>query len=83
MAYYKFTLVFLCVLHPLLAQNIDDYSRNFCQENLGVDNFSCEESRVGGVSCFNREELCNNSTLCVSGEDEESVDIFVGLQCKH
>ncbi len=74
------TLLEVIALCP--AQNINDVATNFCQEQLGIDNFSCEPNEVGGVNCFNREEFCNNSTLCIGGEDEGNQNSFSRLQCE-
>ena len=81
MVCYEIFFFILCVAKLLLAQDIDDFSRNVCEENFGLDNLSCKQNGVQGVSCFNRDELCNNQTLCADGEDEGSMDSFSRIQC--
>ena len=58
-----------------------EVTTNLCRVNLGLDNLSCAPNEVGGVSCFDRGDLCNNFTLC-AGEDEENEDSFIRLQCQ-
>ena len=78
MIMYNSFKIAITLLSLVGANGLDDYSRNFCQDNPGLDNFSCWSSEVGGVDCFSREELCNNSPFCDEGEDEGTG----GLQCK-
>ena len=78
---FKTLIVTFGLFRSHSAQEING-GTNLCRVNLGLDNFSCEPSEVGGVNCFNRTELCNNSTLCAGGEDENFMDSSSSLQCK-
>lgn len=56
-----------------------------CAADLGVpspsDNLSCEFIPPGGGTfCYNRTDLCNNSSTCVTGSDEGTN--IAALDCK-
>ena len=83
---YKFfkALVLLGLLRVNFSnsQSVTSIATNFCQQNQGLDNFSCSESPIEGTNCFNRSEVCNGEFFCSGGEDEGSDNILSGLQCK-
>ena len=69
----------------ILDEALDIGSADPCATELGVaspsDNLSCEiVIAAGNTRCYNRSELCNSNTACVTGSDEGSN--IAALDCK-
>ena len=77
----KTLVVLLGVVNYSTQQTIESLSRNFCEEERGIDNFSCNQFRIEEINCFNRELLCNGADDCSTGEDEGENSVLSSLQC--
>lgn len=64
---------------PLLT--VQDISRNFCDENQALDNFSCNGDPLRGLACFSRSRLCDGIFDCNDQADEGNDDALSSLEC--
>ena len=80
----RLALLVLAVISSGQAQNMRIANDDPCAANLGVaspsDNLSCEFVAPGGTFCYERDELCNGASACLTGSDEGAN--IAALDCK-